>query len=202
MLEYLPKKETHYVIWEEVVRMSANPIIATEHVTLLEILDRLIMPSLRASQLPETGLGFSSGYLARKRQVLRNIQLTILMDVEPDFAMPLTAHAMNSNLTAERAEHYQNNVVKPLTSAIVTALKKHGVRWFKFPLAFGMGADPQVPLLFLASVWTHGRLQRSIPLSGGVSLNPGVSVEAAALGQADQCSHHHRVSVHTCQTPA
>ncbi|XP_065178845.1 uncharacterized protein LOC135809422 [Sycon ciliatum] len=143
MLEYLPKKETHYVIWEEVVRMSANPIIATERVTLLEILDRLIMPSLRASQLPDTELGFSSGYLARKWpvQVLRDIQLAILMDVEPDFAMPLTARAMSSNLTAERAEHYQNNVVKPLTSAIVTVLQKHGVRWFKFPLAFGMGAD-------------------------------------------------------------
>ena len=150
VLQYLPKKDGHFTIWEEILKMAASPVLSTERVTLLEVLDRLIIPALKASQQPDRELQFSSGYLARNwpSQVLQDIYLAKLMKEDPEFAMPLTSTAMERNMQPEMASHYRMNVLLPFTSAVLASLEKHGTRWFKFPLFFSMGADTSRRHLF------------------------------------------------------
>ena len=60
---------------------SVNPTLQVEGVTLLELLDRLIIPALEQSQKGNEDLNFSSGYLARlwPRRVLSDLKLAQLM---------------------------------------------------------------------------------------------------------------------------
>ena len=108
VLEYIPKNDTHFRIWEDVPRMSQNPILKVERVTLLELLDRLIIPALEQSQKGDEELNFSSGYLARlwPRQVLSDLKFAQLMLEEPDFAMPLTKQAIEDNLEGDASIQY------------------------------------------------------------------------------------------------
>ena len=157
ILEFLPKSDVHYGIWEEIIQMSASPVLKAERTTLLEVLDRLIIPALRANQLPDTDLGFSSGYLARKwpAQVLHDLHMAKVMNIDPDFAMPLTAASL-ADLLPDRSQHYRQHVLKPLILAIIGSLEKHGARWFKFPLLFAMGANSSYRPFFWR-VWLRVR---------------------------------------------
>ena len=81
VLEYISNKETHFRIWEDVLRMSVNPTLKVERVTPLELLDRLIIPALEHSQKGDEDQNSSSRHLARLwlRRVLSDLKLAQLM---------------------------------------------------------------------------------------------------------------------------
>ena len=153
ILQFLPKKESHFSIWEDIIRMAANEVLAVERTALLELLDRLIMPGLKKSQEGDPELNFSSGYLARMwpAQVLSDTHMAHLMRGFDDFAMPLTAQA-KGKLDKETAAHFTANVQAPMLDAVIATFTKHSTRWLRFPLLFAMGADTTRRNLFWRAV--------------------------------------------------
>ena len=142
VLASLPKSDSHYSIWKEIIQMAANVEIAVQRVLLYEVLERLIMPASEDCQKGDNELKFSSGFLARSWpvRVLRDTNMARLMYTQPDFALPLTTAAMQS-LPAERHSDFINTAVKPFLDECVKTLNKHGTRWHTFPLLFALGAD-------------------------------------------------------------
>ena len=64
VLERMPKSDSHYTVWQNVIKLSSCPMIQVEIKFLYEFLDKFLIPSLNASQATDQDLGFSSGYLA------------------------------------------------------------------------------------------------------------------------------------------
>eukprot|EP00117_Sycon_ciliatum_P050406 scpid42453/ scgid3730/ len=140
VLEYLPKSDSHLSIWTEIVEMAANAEITVHRVLLLEMLDRLIMPGLHDCQKSDEELGFGSGFLAQAWpvRVMMDLNLAKLMATEPEFALPLTAAAMES-LPPDLQQNVLVTQVKPFAEECVKTLEKHASRWHKFPLLFALG---------------------------------------------------------------
>ena len=81
ILEFLPKSDSHYSIWEEIVQMAANEEIGRHPALLLEVLDRLVIPGLHDCQGCDGELKFSCGFLARSSpmRVVSDINLANLV---------------------------------------------------------------------------------------------------------------------------
>eukprot|EP00117_Sycon_ciliatum_P044581 scpid18064/ scgid32145/ len=155
IVEKMPKSVNHFGIWEDILRMAANPVLDVERTMLLEVLDRLIMPSLAACQQPDNELQFSSGYLARQwpAKVMLDINIATLMRKHPSFAMPLTDTAKSEKLQKAAQDRLTDHVQKPFLSAITTSLEKHATCWLVFPLLFALGAHSQLRHLFWRAVF-------------------------------------------------
>ena len=102
ILEVLPKSDSHYSFWEEILQMAANEEIGSHRTLLLEVLDRLVIPGQHDCQGCDGELKFSCGFLARSwpMRLVSDINSTGLMVEEPEFALPLTAGAI-ADCTAE-----------------------------------------------------------------------------------------------------
>ena len=152
ILHRLPKSDSHYTIWQSVIKLSSCPMIQVEVIFLFEFLDKFIIPTLNASQAGDDELGFSSGYLARlwPAAVLQQNETLIKMLRSPSEHFPLTEKQVKVSLKdSGAAKHFHQEVQRPMLQEALKVVKDHGSEWLTFPKLFGIGADTK----YQSSFW-------------------------------------------------
>jgi len=152
VLEKMPKSDSHYTVWQNVIKLSSCPLIQVEIKFLYEFLDKFLIPSLNASQATDQELGFSSGYLARlwPATVLKHHETLSKMLMSPSAYFPLTEQKLKMSLKDPAAiNHFRQEVQRPMLQEALKVVKDHGSEWLSFPKLFGIGADPR----YQSSFW-------------------------------------------------
>ena len=155
VLERMPKSDSHYTVWQNVIKLSSCPMIQVEIKFLYEFLDKFLIPSLNASQATDQDLGFSSGYLARlwPATVLKHHETLSKMLMSPSAYFPLTEQQVKMSLKDPAAiNHFHQEVQRPMLQEALKVVKDHGSEWLSFPKLFGIGADPRYQSSFWHSV--------------------------------------------------
>lgn len=109
--------------------MAAKEEVVVQAV-LLEVRNRLLMPSLEVCQEGDVELNFSSGFLARSwpGHVIHDINIAKLMLQCSDFAIPLTATASHEMLIPESRQQFQSKAQVPKLEGVPRSLEKHSKR--------------------------------------------------------------------------
>ena len=155
LLQRMLKSDSHYIVWQNVIKLSSCPMIQVEIKFLFEFLDKFIIPSLNASQASDEEVGFSSGYLARlwPATVLKHHETMSKMLTSPSAYFPLTEQQVKMSLKDPAAiNHFRREVQRPMLQEALKVIKDHGAEWLSFPKLFGIGADQKYQSPFWYSV--------------------------------------------------
>ena len=152
VLERMPKSDSHYTVWQNVIKLSFCPMIQVEIKFLYEFLDKFLILSLNASQATDQDLGLSSGYLTRlwPSTVLKHHETVSKLLMSPSAYFPLTEQQVKMSLKDPAAiNHFHQEVQRPMLQEALKVIKEHGSEWLSFSKLFGIGAD----LRYRSSFW-------------------------------------------------